>query len=477
MDAGSTTTRTRLPAVSLDAQGKRHIDWRAIFALVFPLFINNSIQSVLNLTDLWFIGRISSTATAAMGSIFYLTIVFTVFFGGVGMAVHTMVAQAYGGGRQVRAAQATWTGLWGAVLTLPFFVIIAFNGRVILAPFQLDPAIEAFALEYWLPRVLGGALNVALWGMTAFFNGTSRTRVTLIVMTCVTLANFPLNELFMFQFGWGMAGAGWATTAAQAIGIAIVIILFLRAPLRREFKSHLVWKPRLKLIWRAFALGMPMGLAATVDLIGFSIFMLLMARLGGPGAAATPIVMQLTSLAFAPAIGIALAGTTLVGQCIGAGDREWAMRCGNAIVKLCVAYMGMVGLVLALTGPWVVPIFVRADDPQAAAVISLALQLLWIAAAYQVFDATNLSTSFALRGAGDVRVPAAFLVVLSWGVFIPLCHILTFSEGQGLVGFLPHVGWGAAGGWIAAVIYVVLLACAMFTRWISGAWKKFGVVS
>ena len=58
--------------------------------------------------------------------------------------------------------------------------------------------------------------------------------------------------------------------------------------------------------------------------------------------------------------------------------------------------------------------------------------LLWIAAGYQLFDGLNLGSGFSLRGAGDVRVPALLFFALSWGVFVPLAHALSFEPGAGL---------------------------------------------
>ena len=73
---------------------------------------------------------------------------------------------------------------------------------------------------------------------------------------------------------------------------------------------------------RAVALGVPMGLLPAADLIGLALFQLMQAAQGTIAGAATQIAMMMTSLAYMPAVGIAIAGTTLVGQSIGAGDRD-----------------------------------------------------------------------------------------------------------------------------------------------------------
>lgn len=215
-----------------------------------------------------------------------------------------------------------------------------------------------------------------------------------------------------------------------------------------------------------------MGLLPAVDLIGLALFQTMQASLGAVAGAATQIVMMMTSIAYMPAIGIASAGTTLVGQSIGAGDRAWATRVGNAAIILTVAYMGLVSIALALAGPWLLPLFVSKADSHAAQVLALGSTLLWIGAAYQIFDGFNLGAGFCLRGAGDVRVPALIVVFLSWFCFVPVAHMLSFAPGAGWVQFLPQFGFGAAGGWSALLLYTFALATAMYLRWRSGAWRK-----
>jgi len=129
-------------------------------------------------------------------------------------------------------------------------------------------------------------------------------------------------------------------------------------------------------------------------------------------------------------------------------------------------------VLVALAGPWLLPTFLDADDPSRPAVVELGVLLLWIAAGYQVFDGLNMGSGFALRGAGDVRVPAVLFFALSWGVFVPLAHALSFAPGQGWVDVLPQFGFGAVGGWSALLIYVVLLGSALHLRWRSASWRK-----
>jgi multidrug resistance protein, MATE family len=291
----------------------------------------------------------------------------------------------------------------------------------------------------------------------------------------VALVNAALNWLFVIVLGWGIAGSAWATNASMVCGVVFALGMFLRPELRRAYRTHLTWRPDLRNLLREFRLGFPMGAMAAADLLGLSLFQLMQVRLSPVEGAASQIILMLTSIAYMPGIGIALASTTLVGQSIGAGDLDWARTLGNRMIVLSVSFMGAIGVALAAAGPWLLPSFVNANDPSSSDIVRLSATLLWIAAAYQAFDGLNLGSGFSLRGAGDVRVPAWMFLALSWGVFVPLAHSLSFAPGQGWVDVLPQFGLGATGGWIAMLVYVVLLGSALYLRWWSGGWRRIRI--
>jgi len=436
----------RLPAQRLDAFGQAHVDQRAVMALALPLMANSAVQIVLNLTDTWFMGRISTQALAAVGAVQWLVIVAVLVLGGAGTAVQTLVA--------------------------PLFVLVGAARHVILAPFGFNPQVEGLAAAFWYPRVGGACIGAAVWAMLGFFNGIGRPRLTLIITLLTTVANALLNQLFIFRLGWGIAGSAWATNAAQLLGLLFAVLIFLGPHYRTRYRSHLTWRPHARRLLEQLRLGVPMGLSPSADLLGFAIFQIMQTRLGTAGGAATQIIVILTSLAYMPGFGIASAGTTLVGQSIGAGARAWAQRVGERVILLTACYMGGIGVLIALGGRWVLPFFTGAHDADAAAAVAIGMRLLWLAAGYQFFDGLNLGSSMCLRGAGDVRVPAVLVLSVSLLLFLPLAHALTFAPGDGWVKFLPQLGWGAVGGWVAVLIYIMVLGTTLFLRWRSRAWQS-----
>ena len=171
---------------------------RAIAVLALPLVLNSTVQAVLNLTDTWFIGRLSTVGdggdrrrrTGLPCSRMFL-------IGGVAMGVQTLVAQAYGAGRFRRTSQIAWMGLWASVLTIPAFGLTVAFGPAMIRAFGLPPDVEALAIDFWIPRMIGGPLAAALWAAVAYFNGIGRTRIPLTIGLVVSARTRPERNLHL----------------------------------------------------------------------------------------------------------------------------------------------------------------------------------------------------------------------------------------------------------------------------------------
>ena len=470
------TVQSAVPIVSkLGNDGRLRVDLFALLRFAGPLVITNTIQAILNLTDTWFIGRLSTDALAAMGAIYWLMFCFIMILGGVGLAVQPFVSQADGSGRRNRASQSVWNGLWASLVSIPLFILASKAGQPILALFNLDPKVEALALEYWEPRLLGAVLGSMSWALMSFFNGIGAMRIALIVALITTLTNIAANQFFMFELDLGMQGSAWGTNLAQFFGLFAGFYFLLFGDIAKRYQVRLTWRPRLKMIWRQLAVGLPIGIMYGADVLGVALMQLMITQSGLVGAAATQIVIMLTSIAYMPALGLASAGITVVGQAIGAGNRDWAEQLGTFIIRSCSIFMFSIAVLILLFGPWVLPLFIGSDDANGVDVVATALLLLLPAATYQLFDGLYFGSSFCLRAAGDTTVPAVTALVLSWLVFVPLAHTLVFTPSQAWFPGLPQFGLGALGGWLSLMIYAILLGSFMYRRWHSGRWRTINI--
>src|SRR4051812_50178906 len=76
-----------LPAQTIDASGIARVDQRAVLALALPLMANSAIQIVLNLTDMWFIGHISTAALAGVAAVQWLVLLVVLALRGTGSPI------------------------------------------------------------------------------------------------------------------------------------------------------------------------------------------------------------------------------------------------------------------------------------------------------------------------------------------------------------------------------------------------------
>lgn len=466
-----------LPAQIVDGQGRQRIDYPSIARLAFPLFLDCSLQMVVSLTDAWFIGRISTIATAAIGAINFPITVLIMLFACLGTAVQTLIAQTYGSGDKLRAGQIVCTGLWAALLSIPIFGLIATAGSLLWAPFQLSSSIQQLALSYWFPRLLGGSVTVASWSLLGFFNAIGQPQIALLSNLLVALVNAGLNELLMFQFDLGMAGAAWASTASLTLAFILQLVLFSRQSIRQKYGFQTGWKLNRRLLQRLITLGIPLGLFFTSDLAGLACFQLMQVQMGVVPGAVTQIVITLLAISYLPTYGLAQAGMILVGQSVGAKNKLWAGRLGNAVIRLAVIYMGFVGIILAGIGTGAVSLFLNPTDVYASEVLAVGSRLLWLTAGYQVFHALAIASSFCLQGTGDVKVPTLLSISICWLGFVPLVYILSFPCAAAWLPGLPQLDLGLWGGWTAYFLYILTLGLVMFRRWQSGNWRSVSPLS
>ncbi|NDF86982.1 MAG: hypothetical protein EB102_10795 [Gammaproteobacteria bacterium] len=65
--------------------------------------------------------------------------------------------------------------------------------------------------------------------------------------------------------------------------------------------------------------------------------------------------------------------------------------------------------------------------------------------------------------------------MLSWLLFVPLAHTLVFDAAGAWVEGLPQFALGALGGWIALMVYAMLLGSSMYRRWRSARWQQINI--
>jgi len=258
--------------------------------------------------------------------------------------------------------------------------------------------------------------------------------------------------------GFGVTGAAIATTTGRYIATFLILrILFSsKGKYNLDFRDFKIDKD---IIRRIFKIGLP---AAGEQLLFRSAqlaFFRIVASLGTVMIAAHKITITAESLSFMPGWGFALAATTLVGQYLGANDKDNAKVGGYTAGYMSVTIMSVLGILFFFFPEFFIRIFT--DDPEISYYAVICLRIVAVA---QPFLAVAMVFAGALRGAGDTKTVLIATGLTSWVIRVGLGYFLAITLGYGLVG-----------AWIAMVLDFAIRGITFLLLFKKGNWQNIEV--
>ena len=377
------------------------------------------------------------------------------FLSGLAQCVNTLAGQSFGRGANADAAAFAWQGLWCAVLAILPCISLIFLAPIIFGLLGQTGVLLHGQVVFFDFLIAAAPVNLAWMVLTSFYMGVARpVRVALAGLTG-NLVNLILDWLLIFGHAGmpklGLAGSAIATATGTLVSFGIMAGFFLSAKTRREFQSISTWPFSISKFRQLLRLGLPAGCQWSNDVLTWTIFTLWLVNRFGPNAAeAQSAVMRFIQISYLPAVGMGAAVNAVVARYWGAGDAATARRCSRMALALAMLYMSSCGLLFWLGGDALARVFLAS-----ARQVHIAAALLIFAAVFQTFDAVNIISISALRGAGDTLVPAILWLALSWGICV--------AGGYTAATFYPEAGPG--GPWLMATIYVCVLGVANLFRW------------
>lgn len=426
--------------------------------LAWPIVLTNLGWMMLGTVDTVMLGRLSKEALAAaiLGNVWIgLTQLAAM---GVVMGMDPLVSQAHGAGDTRRLGLTLQRGLvLGLALAVPLWwsryvtadVLDAFRALAERlggpdAAAGFDPAVAREAERYAVSQAFAEPFFLAYVALKQYLQGRGILRPALVVTGLAIALNAALNQVLIFELGYGIAGAGAATGITR-----VFLALGLLFAIRRGALHRGAWVP-----WSADALrgqgellrlGVPVGAHFALEVGAFGISTLLAGLLGVVATAAHGIAINVASVTFMLPLGVSLAAVTRVGNLIGEGRRDDAQRSAWLAIAMGVGLMAAAALLL-LVGRRLIPSLYTGDG----AVLAAAAAVLPIAAAFQVFDGTQVVGGGVLRGMGRTMPPAVFNFVAWYVVGLPLAWHWAITLGHGLAGLWWALAVGLAG--VAALL-------------------------
>lgn len=445
--------------------------YKEVLRICLPLVLSLSATTVMEFTDRVFLANYSLEAIAAAVPAGISSYLFIAFFGGVGGYAGVFIAQYTGRGEHHRVGSVLWQGIHfslGSGILLYVVALVATTPLFELAGHS--PAIRQQEEIYFSLLSKGAVLHLGMVTLATFFTGRGLTRPVMIITLIGVVVNIPLDYALIFGY-WGLPelgirGAAIATISAWGINVLFLSLLIFTKENDRRFKVFSGFPYNHEIFMRLMRFGIPGALQFTMDILAFTLFLLLVGRIGDAELAATNVVLSINALAFMPSMGVSQGVSVLVGQALGKKRTDLAeihVRCSG---QLLVLYILVVDLLFLLAPDLVLgPFLSSATDPESLEVQGISLSLLKIVTAYLFFDALYMVFSGALRGAGDTR-----FMMMAIGTISPFLLILPVYFG------IEYFSISIFTAWLFILLFISGLFLVSALRYRQGLWKKMLVI-
>lgn len=432
-----------------------------IFQITLPAVFDLLAQTLIMALDMKMVSSLGPSAISSVGvgtAGMYALIPALI---AVATGTTALLSRAYGADNKIEGKKAFTQSFFiavplGIILTLIFLV---FSEQIINLVGNAKDMNLGDAILYQNMTVIGFPfLGVSIATFYAF-RAMGENKIPMIGNTLALVLKIILNFLLVYLFKWGIFGAALSTTLTRLFSAIFSIYLVFWSKknwISLELKD-------LKFDYftskRILKVGIPAAVEQLGLRIGMLIFEMMVISLGNLSYAAHKIALTAESISFNLGFAFSFAASALVGQELGKGSSQKALKNGYICTIIAMIVMSTFGLLFFIIPQFLVSLFTKDKD-----VIELATMALKIVSICQPFSGASMVLAGALRGAGDTK---SVLLITYLGIFlirIPITYL-----------FLDVLNLGLAGAWIVMTIDLAIRSSLAFYIFRRGKWKYLQV--
>ena len=432
-----------------------------IFQITLPAVFDLLAQTLIMALDMKMVSSLGPSAISSVGvgtAGMYALIPALI---AVATGTTALLSRAYGADNKVDGKKAFAQSFFIAVPLGIFLTIIflIFSEQIINLVGNAKDMNLGDAILYQNMTVIGFPfLGISIATFYAF-RAMGENKIPMIGNTLALVLKIILNFLLVYLFKWGIFGAALSTTLTRLFSAIFSIYLVFWSKknwISLELKD-------LKFDYftskRILKVGIPAAVEQLGLRIGMLIFEMMVISLGNLSYAAHKIALTAESISFNLGFAFSFAASALVGQELGKGSSQKALKDGYICTIIAMIVMSTFGLLFFIIPQFLVSLFTKDKD-----VIELATMALKIVSICQPFSGASMVLAGALRGAGDTK---SVLLITYLGIFlirIPITYL-----------FLDVLNLGLAGAWIVMTIDLAIRSSLAFYIFRRGKWKYLQV--
>ncbi len=432
--------------------------------MIIPLFLEQLLVMLVGLLDTFIVTYASEAAVSGVSLVNSFANVFIMLFTALSVGGAVVVSQYLGRGENGLASEAISQLL---MISTAFSVVITAVVLIFRVPMlslmfgKVEQDVMDACLEYLLITAFSfPALAIYNTG-AAMYRSIGKTRVTMYISIISNVINLGGNILGVLVLKMGVAGVAYPTLISRVFSaVAITILCFKdRYGISYRVKDIFRWDGRL--LKQLMRIAVPNGLENGVFQLVKVALSSMCALFGTYQIAANGIAQSIWSLGALASIGMGPVFTTVIGQCMGAGEVDQAKFYFIRLLKIS----------FAVSSAW--NLLICAATPLALGFTALSEQtitcIIWLVVIHNVAAAFVHPVAFpfgtGLRAAGDVKFTTAVTIFTSVGIRLLLSWLFAIPMGMGVYG----IAIAMAADWVVRAIFFIW-------RYRSGKWKNFQVI-
>ena len=437
----------------------------ALVALLLPLIAEQALSVTIGLADTLMVSSVGEAAVSGVSLVdSFNTLMIQVMSAlATGGAV---VTSQYIGHREPKNAKAAAAQILFVLASFSLVVaaVVVVGRHAILR--GIFGSIDADVMRYAETYFLLSALSYPFIGLynagAALFRAQGNSKISMLSSLVMNVINIGGNAVLIYGFGMGVLGAALASLVSRAVSCLVVLWLLQRpaCPLRVDGLRALA--PDGGLIRRILRVGIPAGIENGMFQIGKLSVSSLTSTLGTAAIAANAVANTASTFLNIPANAVGMAALTVVGQCLGAGEKEQAVYYSRRL--LLTAYCGAWVMNLSaflFANRFVISLFNLSPEAQ-----TMALQVMvWFNFVSLFFWPSSFTLPNILRAAGDARFTMAVSILSMWVFRVGFCYVMVL----GFHGRLLSI-------WMGMFLDWVFRSLCFFVRFARGRWMEQSVI-
>ena len=294
-------------------------------ALLLPLIAEQALSVTIGLADTLMVSSVGEAAVSGVSLVdtfntLMIQIMTALATGGA------VVASQYIGHREEKSARAAAAQIMFIMSSFSILVaaVVVVGRHAILR--GIFGSIDADVMKYAETYFLLSALSYPFIGLynagAALFRAQGNSKISMMSSLVMNVVNIGGNAILIFGFKMGVMGAALASLVSRAVACCAVLFLLQKPGCMLRVTGLSALKPDGKLIQRILRVGIPAGIENGMFQIGKLSVASLTSTLGTAAIAANAVANTTSTFLNIPASAVGMAVLTVVGQCLGAGEKE-----------------------------------------------------------------------------------------------------------------------------------------------------------